>query len=113
MGRGPDSRGGARALRPACTQPTPMEVYSMRSFTLSAVAALSLLSTAAMAAPQVGAMVKTSDGKRVGRIYQIDHGQTAVIFKGTKAIKIDVGTLSGEGKELTTSLSAVDIAKQK
>ncbi len=86
----------------------------MRSLMLGAVAALSLLSAPALAetAAKVGASVKTSDGKKVGRIYAIDGGQTAVILKGSKAIKIAVSTLSGEGNSLTTSLTAADIAKQ-
>ncbi len=86
----------------------------MRSLITGAVVALSLLSVPALAetAAKVGAAVKTSDGKKVGRIYAIDGGKTAVIMKGDKAVKIDVSTLSGEGNALTTSLTAADIAKQ-
>jgi hypothetical protein len=87
----------------------------MRFLQIGVAASLSLLalSAAHAADAKVGAMVKTSDGKRVGRIYQIDNGQTAVILKDDKAVKIAVSTLSGNDKELTTSLSAADIAKQK
>jgi hypothetical protein len=90
-----------------------MEIL-MRSFMLGAVAVLSLLSTPALAetTAKIGAAVKTSDGKKLGRIYAIDGGQTAVILKGDKVIKIAVSTLSGEGNSLTTSLTAADIAKQ-
>jgi hypothetical protein len=86
----------------------------MRSLLIGAVAALSLLSVPALAetAAKVGAVVKTSDGKRVGRIYAIDGGQTAVILKDGKSIKIAVSTLSGAGNSLTTSLSAADLAKK-
>lgn len=88
----------------------------MRSLMIGAVAALSLLSMPAAALAEavakVGTLVKTSDGKLVGRIYAIDDGKTVVILKGTKAIKMDVSTLSGEGKTLTTSLTSADIAKQ-
>jgi hypothetical protein len=93
-----------------------MEIRTMRFLQIGVAASLSLLalSSAALAADaRIGAMVKTSDGKRVGRIYAIDDGQTAVILKGEKAIKIAVSTLSGEGKDLTTSLTAADVAKQK
>lgn len=86
----------------------------MRTLIIGAVAALSLLSAPALAetAVKIGALVKTSDGKKVGRIYAIDGGQTAVILKGDKAVKIAVSTLSGEGNSLTTSLTAADLAKK-
>ena len=87
----------------------------MRSLIIGAVVALSLLPVPALAetAAKVGASVKTSDGKRIGRIYAIDDGQTAVILKGNQPIKIAVSTLSGEGNSLTTSLTAADIANQR
>ena len=68
----------------------------MRSLMLAAVAALSLLAVPALAetTAKVGALVKTSDGKKVGRIYAIDAGQTVVILKGSKAIKIAISTSS-------------------
>lgn len=86
----------------------------MRSLMLGAVAVLSLLSAPVLAqtTAKIGAVVKTSDGKKIGRIYAIDGGQTAVILKGDKIIKIAVSSLSGEGNSLTTSLTAADIAKQ-
>ncbi len=86
----------------------------MRTLIVAAVAALSLLSVPALAAAaaKVGATVKTSDGKRIGRIYAIDRGETAVILKDGKSIKIAVSTLTGEGNALTTSLTAADVAKQ-
>lgn len=91
-----------------------MEISEMRTLFLGAVTALVLVSVPALAqvAPKVGAMVKTSDGERVGRIYAIDGGETVVILKGSKAIKIAASTLSGEGKQLTTSLTAAEVAAQ-
>ena len=46
---------------------------------------------------KVGAVVKTQGGKKLGRIYAIDGGQTAVILKGDKVIRIAVSPLPEGG----------------
>lgn len=79
------------------------------------------LSTAALAdapALKAGQFVTTSDGKRLGRVYDVDKAKdgsvTGVsIIRDNKILHVAAGTLSSADNGLKTSLSYDDIKKLK
>jgi hypothetical protein len=83
--------------------------------------ALLALSTAALvqAAPElrVGTLVKSSDGKTIGRIYAVDKAkdgsESVVILRNDKALHLAPSTLSASESGLTSSLSYADVVKLK
>lgn len=95
----------------------------MRSTTIRAavLAALAIPAVAfAQSAPAIktGQMVTSGDGKRVGRVYDIDKAKdgsvaSVVIIRDSKIIRIAASTLTSSDKGLTTSLSNADVAKLK
>jgi hypothetical protein len=65
---------------------------------------------------KTGAFVSTSDGKRIGRVYDIDKAadgsaSSVSVIVDNKIIHIAASTLSPSDKGLTTSLSHADIKK--
>lgn len=95
----------------------------MRS-TLIAAALLSIasLSSGALAETvgniKAGQFITTSDGKRVGRVYDIRKGadgsaQSVSVIVDNKIIHIQASTLTPAEKGLTTSLTNADIRKLK
>jgi sporulation protein YlmC with PRC-barrel domain len=93
----------------------------MRS-TIIAAALLSVVSLSTGALAEVvgtiktGAFVSTSDGKRIGRVYDIDKAadgsaSSVAIIVDNKIIHIQASTLTASDKGLTTSLTNADIKK--
>lgn len=92
----------------------------MRSSIICAalLSAVSLSSAALAIDIKAGAIVTTADGKRVGRVYDVDKARDGVvsgvsIIRENKIIHIAASTLTASDKGLTTSLSYGDIKKLK
>lgn len=92
----------------------------MRSSIICAalLSAVSLSSAALALDIKAGTFVTTADGKRVGRIYDVDKARDGVvssvsIIRESKLIRIPASTLTAADKGLTTSLSFSDIKKLK
>ena len=94
----------------------------MRSYLICAamLSALSLSSAALAQAPAIrtGQMVKTSDGKRIGHVYEVlkakDGTITGIrIIKDSRLIKFDAATLTASETGLTTSLTNDEVKKLK
>ncbi len=90
------------------------------SIICAAILSVASLSSAALAdvAIKTGAFVTTSDGKRVGRVYDIDKAKdgtvvSVAIIKDNKIIHIPVSTLTTAETGITTSLSNADVKKLK
>ena len=90
------------------------------SIICAAVLSLVSLSTGALAEAvgtiKTGQFVTTSDGKRLGRVYDIDKGadgaaSSVSIIVDNRIINIAASTLTASAKGLTTSLSNADIKK--
>ncbi len=80
------------------------------------------LSTGALAETvgtiKTGQFVSTSDGKRIGRVYDIDKAadgsaKSVSVIVDSKLINIAASTLTPADKGLTTSLTNADIKKLK
>ena len=91
------------------------------SIIIAALLSAASLGSAALAdAPAIktGAFVTTSDGKRVGRVYEIDKAKdgtvTSVsIIRENMVIHIATSTLTPSDKGLTTSMTYADVKKLK
>ncbi len=90
------------------------------SIICAALIAVASLSTGALAETvgtiKTGAFVNTSDGKRVGRVYDISKAadgsaQSVSVIVDNKIIHIQASTLTASDKGLTTSLTNADIKK--
>lgn len=64
---------------------------------------------------KAGQLVTSADGKRIGRIYELDKKDGAVtgvsIIRDSRIVHIAASTLSPTDKGVTTTLSAADIAR--
>jgi sporulation protein YlmC with PRC-barrel domain len=95
----------------------------MRSTIISAVLLSTVaLSTGAIAASagdiKTGQFVNTSDGKRVGRVYDFDKAKDGsvtgiTVIRDNRIIHIASSTLTSSDKGVTTSLTYDDIKKIK
>ncbi|RYD97331.1 MAG: PRC-barrel domain containing protein [Sphingomonadales bacterium] len=99
-----------------------LEIGNMRNLHIGAFALLSMLAAPVLAqgavAPKTGTMVYSADGKRIGRVNDIDKAadgsvKTVVVIKGMDVLHLDPATLSASDKGLTTSLSSAEVAKLK
>lgn len=88
---------------------------------LAAMVSAIALPTALLAetpALKSGMVVTSSDGKRVGRIYDLDKAkdgtvQSIVVIRDAKIIHIAASTLTASDKGLTTSLTNAEVIKLK
>jgi len=80
-------------------------------------ASLSSVALAQAAAPVIknGMTVTTSDGKRIGRVYDVDKARdgslSVAIIRDAKIIRIAVSTLTAADKGLVTSLTSEQLSK--
>ena len=77
-----------------------------------------VLAQAAAANVKAGMMVTSSDGKRIGRVYDVDKAKDGTvnsvsIIRDSRLIHVSASTLSSTDKGLTTSLTRADVAKLK
>jgi sporulation protein YlmC with PRC-barrel domain len=87
---------------------------------LAALLSVATLSNGALAETvgiiKTGQFVTTSDGKRIGRVYDIDKGADGTatsisIIVDSRIINIATSTLTASDKGLTTSLTNADVKK--
>jgi len=80
------------------------------------LSAVSLSGAALAIDVKTGAFVSTSDGKRIGRVYEVEKAKdgtqkSIAIIRDNRIIHINISTLTAGEKGLTTSLSSDDIKK--
>lgn len=86
---------------------------------LSAIAIpAAVVAQAAAPAVKTGMMIISADGKRIGRIYDLDKSsdgaiKSVVVIRDAKLIRISAATLTPAEKGLTTTLSIADVSKLK
>lgn len=95
-----------------------MRSTMIRAAILSALAIpAAVFAQAEAPAIKTGMLITSADGKRVGRIYDLDKKDGAVtavqIIRDSRIIRISASTLTPAEKGLTTSLSSADVAKLK
>ena len=74
-----------------------------------------LMAQAATLVAKPGMLVTSSDGKRIGRIYDVEKSggavSTIVIIRDSQLLRIPASTLTAADKGLVTSMSNADLKK--